>query len=174
MKSNRSLTMIGIVVGWGFFVIVGVHLVEWGLQLWQRQAQGLSQAQQQLSRLQGWISVEKEVEARRNDVLGPFAHVAGTDLSWVSLQGLQQMATAQGLVVTELRPSQSLAQGGQPRSLRLDAKLEGAVSQIGGLLQHLPEIMPGVRLDNVQLVPQQKEGRIQLLVQLTLPELSQR
>lgn len=112
--------------------------------------------------------MEEEVAVQKNQVLGPFAQTQGGDLHWAALQAIEGAAQSQGLSVTELRPSQVPAQQGKPVMLRLDAKVEGGLDQVSGFLQHLPDALPGVRLDNLQLMPH-RENQVQGLLRLYLP-----
>ena len=99
--------------------------------------------------------------SRNAITLGRFAPAEPKDAGWLFLQGLQEAAQAEGLAITDLRPSQVKAQGKKRKALfRLDAKLEGDLAQIDRLLQGLPKSLPGVRLENLQLVPQEG-GKVQ-------------
>ncbi len=161
----------GILLGWGLFVICGVWVTQTGFSLWTQQSGRWKSSRQRLGRLKGWVEAEKELRARQEEVLGPFAKGTGLDIGWISLQGLQQVAKEEGVTVAEVRPSHLIAQGTQPRLIRLDARLLGGFQQIGTLLQRLPDLMPGARLENLQFIPQQEENRVQVLLQVTLPEL---
>ncbi len=165
MKPNRSLTNLGIALGWGLFVIVGVRLVDSGFGFWKKQRETLSQAQEQVKRLQGWLDVEKPLRERQGEVCGSLGRVSGTDLSWAAVQGLQKVAQEQGVSVTQLQPSRTSGQG--PEVLHLDTRIEGRLEQVSGLVQRLPEFLPGIRLDSVQFVPQ-GGNRIQALLRLSL------
>gem|GEM_PF-5762830 len=168
---KRPLATLGIAAGWLLFVILGVRLVEVGFGFFEKQQEALAQTQEHLMRLKGWLLVEAQVTKRREEVLGPFARVPGGDWSWVTLQGLEQVAKEQSLTVTDLRPSELAGRGLTPTLLRLDAKLEGELAQISGMLRRLPEVMPGVKIESLQLMPQEG-NRIQALVRLSLPELA--
>ena len=170
MSPNRSWATLGIAIGWGLFVIVGVRVGESGFGLWKHKREALDQAQEQRGRLQGWLDVEKQLKERQEEVWGPFSRVARTDLSRAAFQGLQQVAQEQGVNVIALRPSHLPGQGRQPGILHLDAKIEGQMEQVSGLIRRLPESMPGVRLESLQLVPQ-GESHIQVFFRLSLPEL---
>ena len=170
MNPKNSLVTVGFVVGWLIFVISGVRLVDTGLNFWRAQEESLGQAQEQFRRLSGWLSVEKKVAERRDQVLGPFAHSAETDLGWIGFQGFQELAKQQGVAVVELRPSRTPGYNRQPSRVQLDAKVEGQVQQLGEFLQKLPEIIPGVHLEDVQVMPQEG-GRVQGLFRIRLQEV---
>ncbi|MBI3615872.1 MAG: hypothetical protein HY211_05075 [Candidatus Omnitrophica bacterium] len=167
---KRPFTTWLILLGWGVAVIAGVRLVERGLEFRRNQLETLSQAQEQLRRLQGWVAVESEVEARRNEMMGPFLKSGGTDFSWVALQGLQRAAKEEGISLTELRPAWNPGQEHRPAVLRIDAKMEGLIGPVTGLLRRLPEEMPAVQLENFQLMSQGGD-RVQALLRIRLEPL---
>lgn len=162
---------VGIVAGWAVCVIVGVRLVDGGVILWRHQTEELTHVKEKLSRLQGWLLVEKEIAARREEIFGPLAHQTGDDIGWVCLRELQRVAREHGLTVVELRPSQVPAERGRPSFFRLHAKLEGEIKQMNNLLMKIPDAIPGVHLENVQFSPEQKDNQFQMLLQLALPEV---
>jgi len=168
---KRPLTIWMMVIGWGLLVVAGVQGGQKGLELRKRQLEALTQAEETFSRLQGWVQVEKKVEARRNQLLGPLVQGPKADLSWVVLKGLQEVVKQEEMMVSELRPTWIPKQKDQPASLRLDAKIEGNLSQVSHLLRRLPEAMPGLRLESVQLMSQGEE-RIQTLLRIRLQELA--
>ncbi|MBI3333014.1 MAG: hypothetical protein HYZ93_02860 [Candidatus Omnitrophica bacterium] len=164
---NRSLSRVGMALGWMLLVILTVRFADGAAALWRRQQEALTEAQERLMRLKGWIAVEPEVTRRRDEVFGPFSHLARSDYSWAALQSLEQAAKEKEMMVTELRPSWILGKGGQPAGLRLDAKMEGGLSQLSRLLLRLPEVMPGLQLENLQIMPQ-GGNRIQALLRIRL------
>lgn len=167
LSSRSPFVTTLIAIAWLLGVILGVRLIEGGLQLWQRQKEDLAQSQEKLRRMHGWLSVESEVASRRNEILGPFAQVEKDELPWASLQKLQQLAQEQGLTITDLRPSQLSGGAGQDPIHRLDLKLEGALSQMNAFLKKLPESIPVAQLENLQMVPQE-EPKVQMLLRLRL------
>lgn len=167
MTRRSAFVTAGIIVGWAMLVILGVRLGDAGCTLWRQQREELSQAQDRLARLEGWLNMEDQVTARWKELLGPFATSPESDRDWMTLQGLQQVAKAQGLSVTELRPSQVRGDKQMP-FLRLDVKVEGEREALGSFFQQLPDKIPGVHLEQLQLMP--KEGsRVQCLFRLSLP-----
>lgn len=114
--------------------------------------------QEQLARMQGWLSVEEKVMARLQQDLGASAQGSGEDLAWTALQGIERMVVAQGLTVVELRPTAS----------HLDAQVEGRLEQVGRLLEQLPDAIPGVRLESFQLTPKEGE-RVQAILRIAPP-----
>ena len=138
---------------WALAVVAGARGVDLLVDLGRRQEGELAQKRERLTRLQGWLEVEERVTAQRKEVLGRFALAEGKDVEWVVLQGLQEVAQGQGLSITDLRPSQVKGQGKRKDFFRVDVKLEGDLAQVDRLLQGLPEVLPGVRLENFQLVP---------------------
>ena len=159
-------TAAGIVLAWGLLVIGGARAAEGMWAFWQGQTEALFQAREQMRRIQGWIEKEEEVRALQRKTLKEFAQLSGSEVSWMNLQGFQQAAEAQGLSVTELKPTE-LSESKGPSSYRLDARVEGRLPQITAFLQHLPEAMLGVRIQNLQLNPQ-SEGQIQASLRLSL------
>jgi len=169
MKSKISTLSLGIAVGWGLGVILLVRLGEGGYGFWQRQTAELLQAQGQLRRLQGWLEAEPMVKSRHQEVLGALSRAGQADLSWLCMQELQKEAQEKGLAVMEIRPTQIPRQAKRPPLLRLDVKLDGQLDQLSRFLQGLPEQIPGVRLESIQVIP--REDHIQGLLQLQLPVL---
>ena len=167
---NASVKKWVIVVGWGILVIVGVRLADGIFDFRQNQMKTLLLAREQLSRLQGWVQVQEQVRARREEILGPIAKNAGANSTWAVLQGLEQAAKEEGMSVAELRPTWIPAQRHVPAVLRLDEKLEGLLEKVGGLLQRLPKVMPGVEMENLQLMPL-GENRVQVLLRIHLSGL---
>lgn len=167
MKPSKSppLAIVGIVVGWSLFVMLGFQLIDKGIGLWQRHSEALDYARATLSRLQGWLTVNDEVATRHDFVLGPFAHKSNSDVAWVGFQGFQQAAQAQGLSVTEVRPSELTARPGSPPIFRLDAKVVGRVEQVSSLLTQLPDLIPGVRLMQLSISPHEG-AQVQTLLRL--------
>lgn len=163
-----SRTTIGIVLGWGILVVVAVQGLEAGVGIWKRRSEELDQAREQWSRLQGWLQAEDEISTERNKLLGAYAHRSEKEMGWAVLQDFQQMVQQQGLVVRELRPSQLLGLAHEPKRFRMDANLEGPIEQMNGFFQRLPDAIPGIRLESLQLVPQSNQ-RLQLLLRLDLP-----
>ena len=173
MNSQRSmLTTAAISIGWVFFVIAVIFMGDRCLGLWRHGTEELANAQERSSRLQGWIKSEKQISAKRREVLGPFAQLEGSDPTWLVLGGLQQAAQAKGLSVTELRPSHIAGAGRQMPMLRLDVKIEGQMESIDGFLQQLPEKVPGIHLEQLQLMSRES-GRIQSLLRLSVQERGQ-
>lgn len=164
---RRFLVTSGIVAGWGILVIAGVRGIDGAVNLWHSQNEELHQAQDQLMRLKGWLEVERTISKRLDEVLGPFARLSPSDYSWAAVSGLQHAAQEEGMTIRELRPSELPRQGRQPAVVRLDAKLEGELQKVANLLRRFPDLMPGVQLENVQLVPQEG-SRIQVLLRLML------
>ncbi len=167
LSKKNSVVVAGIALGWVLLVISGVRVLQWVSDAWRRQCEELVQAQEQLRRMHGWLAMEGEVASRHDQVLGPLAHLAGSDLSWMNLQEFQRVAQEQGLSLAEIKPLEIPGPKGQPSRWQLDAKVEGRLEQISVLLQKLPEFMPGVRLENLQLMPQD-DGRVQGLLRLSL------
>ena len=170
MKSQISVRMVLFAGIWLGAVIFLMRAGQEGFGFWQRQTEELSSAKQRFARLQGWLEVQEKVAARHQEVLGPLAAASDANLSWVTLQGLQQAAQGQGLSVRELRPSQLPGQGRKPPILRLDLRIEGRLEQMGLFLQQIPDKIPGARLENLQFLPQEK-GQAQGLVRLSIPVL---
>ena len=168
MSQNRSFRMVFIASGWLMSVILLVFAGQDAVGFWNRQSEDLARSRERLSRLHGWLAVEQEIAGRETEVLGPLASVGRSDLGWVSLEGLQALAGAQGLSVMDLRPSETAGQGRKPGLLRLDVRVEGPVGQMGQFLQRIPDKMPGVRLESLQFLPQPK-GQVQALLRLSLP-----
>lgn len=163
--SRKPLVMAGIAFGWAILVMGGVRFTEGALRFSERQVGSLQEARERLRRLEGWRSVESEVAARRDEVLGSFARSTESNLSWLMLAGLEHTAKEEQLAVMEIRPSSILRGQGQGQTLQLDVKLEGELGQAGRFLKRLPQAIPGVSLHNLQLVP--REGsRVQLILRL--------
>jgi len=170
VKGKLRLGVVGLAIGWLFVVVFSVRLFDGGLTAWEEQQKSLSQSQQRLKRLRGWLEVEEQVIFRREEVLGPFAKASLGDLSWMAVQGFQEAAKACGVSVTELRPSTLPGQGRIPSSFRLDARVEGRLNEIAALLARLPSALPGIGLNNLQLAPYTK-GQVQGLLRLELLSL---
>ena len=147
----------GIGLGWALLVVVGARGADLLLQASRRQGEELAQKRERLARLEGWLEAEDRVAARRKEVMGRLALSEGKEIGWAALQGLQEAAQAQGLSITDLRPSQVKGQGKKKLIFRVDVKLEGDLAQVDKLLQELPQALPGVRLENFQLVPQESD-----------------
>ncbi len=170
MKGQITPRAVGIAVVWLLTVILLVHMGEQGFGFWRRQNEELDNVRQRFARLRGWLEVQDKVTVRHQEALGPLAIASETNLSWVTMQGLQQAAQGQGLSVRELRPSQLPGQGHKPPMLRLDVKVEGRLEQMGAFLQQIPDKIPGVHLENLQFLPQEG-GQAQGLIRLTVPDL---
>lgn len=168
MNKDFSFRTILIASGWLLAVVGLVRLGCGAVELWNHRTEDLRAAQERLSRLHGWLSMEQEVEAGEGELLGPLALADKSDLVWSCLEGLQALAGAQGLSVKELRPSESAGEGRHPGSIRLDIRLEGRLEQMGQFLQRIPDKMPGVRLESLQFLPQEK-GQVQGMLRLSLP-----
>lgn len=162
----RRTAAAGIAIGWALLVVGGVRGVEALLDLQRGQEQELQRQRERLMRLRGWLEVEERLLARRREVRGRFAAVDGKEMSWVAVQGLQEIAAQQGLAITDLRPSQVRGRGkkGEP-VFRLDAKLEGQLQGFDQLLQQLPQLLPGVRLEGLQLSPMDN-GQVQSILRM--------
>lgn len=172
MKPRHLWVTLGIVIGWGLGVVVAVRAGEQGLQLWRQKQEELRQSQEQLRRMLGWLETEQEITARWKEILGPLADVDSADWGWVALQGLQELVQAEGLGVEELRPSLVSGAVGRRPTVQLDAKLQGNLHQVSALLSRLPEKIPGVRLQSLQLLP--KEGQtVQALIRIQLLSTSE-
>ena len=156
----------GIAVGWFFLILLAFRLAEAGVEIWRRQNEELSQVEEKLKRLYGWLNAEEQVRSRREEIVGPFSKANPEDLGWMVLQGFQDTAKAKEVSVAELRPSPIAGQGKQSPGLRIDARIEGRLEQITRFLQRLPEAIPGIRLDSLQLSPlsesQQAQGAVRL------------
>ena len=111
------------------------------------------------------LDINKNPALQRN-TLKEFAQLSGSEASWRNLHGFQQAAQQEGLSVTELKPTELIEPKGSS-SYRLDAKVEGQLQQISALLERLPDVMMGVRIQNLQLIPQ-SEGQIQAHLRLRL------
>jgi hypothetical protein len=179
MKPKEALRKLLLALGGSGLILIGIFLAQSGFGLWDRLQGELVLAQEQLGRFQGWLAAEPQVVSRREELLGPLARVGELDFSWVALQNLQEAAQAQGLIITELRPTQ-VRRRGSPPLLRLDAKVEGRLTPLAGFLQQLPQILPGVELDNLQLHPEEarlapagspggQEEQVQGILRLLLP-----
>ncbi len=156
-----------IALGWGLLVIGGVSLVGKAFEWWQRQQEILVQSEEQLRRMKGWLAVEEEVRSRRDQVLGPFAHLSKNEVGWVGLQAFQQAAEQQGISVAELKPVETPIQRERGGEFRLDAKIQGRLDQISQFLQKLPDFIPGVHLEDLQLMPSEGD-QIQGLLRLRM------
>ena len=165
---NVSLRRALLASGWMLAVMGLARAGEGAVELWNRRTEELNTARERLSRLHGWLAVEQEVTAREGDLLGPLVLADRSDWFWTGLESLQGLAAAQGLSVKELRPSETPGEGGHPAAVQLDVRLEGRPEQMGPFLRWIPEKMPGVRLEGLQLLPQEK-GRIQVLLRLSMP-----
>ena len=164
-----SPVAIGVALGWGILVILAVQGIQTGLNHWKMQNNELSQLKRRLVRLQGWLRVESQVRSHRDEVLGPFSSASSTDLGWLGLAKIEELAKTENLAVTELRPSRWTAPGKKEPQIRLDVKLEGEVERLGRFLKAVPERIPGVKLSALQIVP--LEGaRSQMIVRLALAE----
>lgn len=168
MSERVSSRMVLIAVVWLLTVMGLVWLGQGGVGLWNRQTEELMAVRERLSRVHGWLAVEQEVAAREAEAMGPLARVGRSELMWASLEGLQALAGAQGLFLNDLRPSETAGGGRRPGTIRLDARLEGPLAGIGKFLQQIPDKMPGVRLESLQFLPQEK-GQVQALLRLSLP-----
>lgn len=155
----------GVGLAWALLVVAGARGAETVIELSQRQQAELAQKRERMSRLLGWLEAEERVAARQKEVLGRFLLADGMEAGWVVLQGLQEQALAQGLSITELRPSQVKGQGKRKPLFRVDAKLEGELAQVDRLLQELPQALPGIRLENLQLVPREG-GKVQSVLRV--------
>lgn len=165
MKSTRALVRTGWAAAWLLLVIGGVRWVETGLTAWDRQSQALVRSRELLSRCGGWVAVEPEMTAARDRVMGPFVKVRERDLSWAALERFQQAGQELGMSVEELRPVRLPARSGEPSSFRLDAKVKGDSAAVSAFLRRLPDEIPGVRLEQLQVTPAEG-GKLQLLVRL--------
>lgn len=156
----------GVGLAWALLVVAGARGAESVIELSRRQQEELAQKRERMSRLLGWLEAEERVAARQKELLGRFLLAEGEEAGWVVLQGLQEQALAQGLSITELRPSQVKGQGKKRKPLfRVDAKLEGELAQVDRLLQELPQALPGIRLENLQLVPREG-GKVQSVLRV--------
>lgn len=160
MKLERRWANAVLAAGWALLVIGGVRGFDAWLTFGRAQQEELERQQGRLMRMLGWLEVEERVLARREEVMGRFASKKKGNLGWEVVHGLQAAAEAQGLVITDLRPSEGKGQGKRKAFLRLDAKVEGDLPQIDRLLEVLPEELPGARLENFQMAPQHT-GKIQ-------------
>ncbi len=167
MKPGNLLRRVLFTLSWGLGVLLLVISAQSGFGLWRSLQGELALAQERLGRFQGWLAVEPKVVGRRDEALGSLARARELDFSWVALQNLQEAAKTQGLGLTELRPAH-VTRRGSPPILRLDAKVEGGLAQVTGFLQQLPQALPGVHLDNLQLLPEEG-GQIQGILRLLLP-----
>lgn len=156
---------VGIALGWLAAVAAAVWAGQGLMEMGRAQQNELSQKQEHLTRLEGWLGAEDQVAARRKETLGKFAQMEGADAGWLLLQGLQETAQAQGLSITDLRPSQVKGQKKRKPVQRVDAKLEGSLEQVDRFLQELPKALPGIRVENFQLVPQDG-GRVESAVRM--------
>lgn len=175
MMLSKGLSFRAILIsgGWLLAVVGLVRLGGGSIELWNRRTEELRTAQERLSRIHGWLSVEQEVEAREKGLLGPLALADKSGLIWSCLEGLQALAGEQGISLEELRPSESAGEGRRaPGSIRLDMRLEGGLEKMGQFLQRIPDKMPGVRLESMQFLPQEK-GQVQGVLRLSLPAWEQ-
>ena len=154
--------------GWFILVVTVVHLGQGGAALWESSQENLTQAREQLRRLHGWTEVEERLASRRRELLGGFGETNLSDWSWTVLQGIQEEARMTNLQITELRPIQPPASPSARPFLRFDVKLEGPINSLNDFLRGLPEKVPGIRLNQLQLVRSPQEQRIQMLLRLDL------
>ena len=162
-----SLAAGGIMVAWLTVVVLSVQGIEAAADFWRSRCKALVQAEVQVRRMKGWVAVGDKVRARRDEALGPFAHLSESEISWAHFQGFQQAAAAIGLSVGEIKPVETPGKKGSGPILRLDAKVEGSLEQVSALLEKLPDVMPGVMLENLQIMPRGGTG-IQCLIRLRL------
>ena len=167
MKPRSFIRNLLFAAGWALGVLLLVVSVQFGFGWWSSLQGELGLARERLGRFQGWLAVEPQVVSRREELLGSLGGVGELDFSWIALQNLQEVAKAQGLVVTELRPAQVGSRGSLP-ILRLDAKIEGGLAQMSRFLHELPQVLPGIHLDNLQLLPEEGE-KVQGILRLLLP-----
>ncbi len=152
-----------LVMGCFLLAVGSIHLIDVGISFWIRQKAEWEQARQQLRRLHGWVALREEISAQRAQLFGSAAQGPGMDPSWSVLQGFQSLAKDHGVEIRELRPAQRPA---TPTSgPRLEAKVEGSPEQVVGLIRKLPEAIPGIRLETLQLVPLQ-ENRAQAMLRI--------
>ncbi len=144
-------------------------------KVWHEKNQELAGAQERLGHLQRWLKVKEEVTLRQQEALGPWVSSSSDirDAQWVCLSGLQEAAQASGLSVQELRPSEIQAGSKKKKVLRLDVKVEGDLDRMGGFLRQLPDRIPGIRLEHLQMIPQ-SGGRGQCILRLNFKPLSDR
>ena len=165
-----SMKTVGLLLGWGLFVLISVRLFDVGFSLLAQQEKDLVQMQEQLRRLRGWLAVEGKLIQRREELVGSSTPEQGKrDRSWRSVENLQKLSQDNGVSIVELRPSWIPGQNGQARRLRLDLQVEGQVDRIGKLLQNLPQVIPGIHLESLQMIPRESGG-VQGLFRIDLSE----
>lgn len=166
MNRRHPLVMTGLAAAWLVLVIGGVRLAGSGWEAWGRQSSALERSRELLRRYKGWVEVEPQVEAGRERVLGSFAGLKQRDLHWAALERFQETTRELGMTVAELRPTRLPARAGQPASFRLDAKVEGLPETVAALLRRLPDEIPGVGLEQLQVSPAE-EGKLQVLIRIS-------
>ena len=168
MNPPVSLKNGAIALGWLVFVVLGIRLGAGVLEMWNDQSRGIAASQVRRSRLHGWLSVEQEVSKHREEALGPFAHAKPGDLAWIGLEGLQELARAEELTVTDLRPSEISGPGRKQPLLRMDLRVTGGLEKMAAFIGKIPDRLPGVRLESMQMIPEEKQG-VQCLLRLSVP-----
>ncbi len=166
MKRQPSWVWAVLAAGWLLLVIGGVRGVQIGLEAWGRQSLDLERSRELLRRYQGWAEAEPQIAAARDRVMGPFAQLKQKEAGWVALERFQKTTQELGIAVAELRPTRLPARAGQPALFRLDAKVKGTSGSLTALLRQLPDRIPGILLEQIQVTPAE-EGRLQLLVRFS-------
>lgn len=168
-KAGKALspTAVGVAAVWGVVVILVIQGAQSGVHGLKRQREELAQLTQRLIRLQGWCAVESHVRSRLQAALGPLAAASSAEAGWFGLAKIEELAQAERLAVTELRPSRVAAVGKHAPETRWDLKLEGELPALSRFLQQIPEQIPGVKLAALQFVPLEGARR-QLVVRLQL------
>lgn len=165
---GREGIRLGLALIWLIGVIVVVRSAQAAFGVWNRRQEGLLESQERLARLVGWLEVKEEVLAKEQEILAASSSADPASLGLVGLAEIQRLASSLGLSITDLRPSEVPAQKGKNPFVRLDLKVEGPLDQVGPFLQQLPERLPGVGLETLQLTSQ-PDGQAQALLRLNLP-----
>ena len=143
-------------------------------QLCLEKSRELAETRERVLHLRQWLKVKEQVALHQREALGPL--VSSPDLEdaqWLWLSGLQEAARVHGLSVQELRPAEIQSGPKREGTLRLDVKVEGNLGQVGGFLTQLPDRVPGVCLEKLQIIPQ-GDGRGQCILRLNFQPLSDR
>ncbi len=153
MKLERSAQKAFLMVGCFLLGIAGVAVGERTLRAWGKSVEELDGTRERLRRFHGWLAVDEEVSALRDRVWGSFGRLSGEELGWEGLVKFQAAAGEAGLEVREFRPARAAAAAGKAAPFLLDAKVAGKLDQLSNLLRALPEAIPGVELEGLQLSP---------------------
>ncbi len=130
----------------------------------------LSRAERQLGILRGWMNAEQEISAAHRRIFSQFPMAEGSDKSWAAMEGFQETAQAAGISLSEISPGSSTGEmGREPQLLRWEMKLAGDSQHLTDFFKKLPDRIPGIRMEQLQL-GSPSAGQVQCLLRVSLED----